>query len=644
MCNGTHCEFDYVNKYEYYSKIAHCHFEQWTYNNEIKLLDISDLTYFGDSFYLLNLDSRLVDCVISPVVTEFSKPKYTQIEEICVPVLDLDPVCEIFFTLIKCLLKKSKRISLQILANLSSFQNIRQGSTEYQGYRILGAFFRNFDWEKVYSITHVEKLTDEYSVKHCQENIYKSFPTECGHKEYCKLNVTKNGRKDNSSLRKTNLKNKDSPRNVKAKKKELLLNCQEQKCFCEIQHTYIISRNSQFSGTSKTTITNSIAETSPATDKTGSNGFGNSETDTACDGDACDVDAELGKKLTKAYLLKQPSHYWKLRGYSYKGAGTVIAIIDTGIDQYHPAFFNDPRQLTGSKIIAAINFCGISDYAKDEIGHGTLCAGIACGSSYTFHVECDSEISSFELIPHTTERVKHEIPSGVAPKAEIVVCKVGGSSSSKFRALRWINDNCTGSTPISGIRVDVVSYSIGSRSYLSTIEQEISKLVSAGVLVVCAASNDGHQCQQPIRYPAALGNVLCIGSHGVYGKPSEFSPIGQQIDFLAPGEDIIGPSIFTGATVASGTSYAAPAIAGLICLMLECIKINCSRDFEQELRKHCEIPDGLPVFRKHWVMKEILCNMATNPGIHLNDRGYGSIDPERFFKNPTYFIRNVLRM
>ena len=72
-----------------------------------------------------------------------------------------------------------------------------------------------------------------------------------------------------------------------------------------------------------------------------------------------------------------------------------------------------------------------------------------------------------------------------------------------------------------------------------------------------------------------MGDVLCIRAHDKYGKPSQFSPRGRELAFLAPGERIWAPSYtdtFSLTYAENGTSYSAPAVAGLICLTLQHLK------------------------------------------------------------------------
>ena len=73
-----------------------------------------------------------------------------------------------------------------------------------------------------------------------------------------------------------------------------------------------------------------------------------------------------------------------------------------------------------------------------------------------------------------------------------------------------------------------------------------------------AAGNDGDQfsLESPL-YPAALRNVIAVGSHDGAGNPSDFSQNGRSVDILADGEDMPRAGL-------DGTSFAAPRVAATV--------------------------------------------------------------------------------
>ena len=334
---------------------------------------------------------------------------------------------------------------------------------------------------------------------------------------------------------------------------------------------------------------------------------------------------------TLSRLQFMPSQHWNLEQVHRSGtdgSGTVIAVVGSGINLAHRAFQNNKISLVKNFVPnEADNFNCI----VDSDGHGTLCAGIAAGNSFTTTCSASPLGSSPQGI---------NVPCGVAPGAKLIVCNVVKEGDTVATpkiiatALQWLVEYCD-----QGYRVDVVSLSCGTTTYPDEISRAISDVVRAGVIVVCAAYNDGRIRLQPISFPARLGHVLCIGAQDDHSKPTSFSPVGREIDFLAPGYQIIGPCPGTQGVVetkcGSGTCFAAPAVAGLVCLALHHISRTCSQP----------TADGrslLDCVRNVWVMREILKEMSTTPGHHTEELGYGTLIPTRLFQRHGLEMRRLI--
>ena len=297
----------------------------------------------------------------------------------------------------------------------------------------------------------------------------------------------------------------------------------------------------------------------------------------------------------------------------YQGENTVIAVIDSGIDVVHPAFLNSKKS---SRILAVKNFGDDTpECTQDDATHGTMCAGIACGQSFQGYSE---------------KRMLYEVPDGVAPKAYLVVC-IAKDTNQTVKALKWILSEFTDKIDYN---VDVISISIGSPTFRLDEAEVVSKLAMKNVIIVAAASNAGVKDESPVSFPAAHGNVLCIGSHDVSGNVSSFSASGKHVHFLAPGENMIVPCgsiLHSGVRRAKGTSVAAPALAGLICLIIEAIRDK----FRKELGASVEAAT-----HNFWVMRQILCEILAR------SKTFNVLHPEsQFFANDQCqsVIKNVLR-
>ena len=321
----------------------------------------------------------------------------------------------------------------------------------------------------------------------------------------------------------------------------------------------------------------------------------------------------------------------KLHRRGVMGKGVTLAVIDSGINYMHPTF--------NGRVIAVKNFVSNDmddvDCAIDSDGHGSLCAGIAAGASFQRPRNLDDPAS-----PCIT------IPPGVAPEASLIICKVVSTSTgcvdneAFVKALEWLREFHE-----QRHTVDVVSISLASLYFSLEREKAISNLVGLGVVVVCCASNVGRMRMQPISFPARMGQVLCIGAHDEDGKPTSFSPVGRELDFLAPGKEVWGPGPGTvgpfAMDCASGTSCATPGVAGLVCLVLHAVSKLCEKSSKYQI-------GGKPLLHhvhNVWVMREILKEMSSSPGHHSDELGYGPLHPYRVLdRSPQEILRMVDEM
>ena len=107
-------------------------------------------------------------------------------------------------------------------------------------------------------------------------------------------------------------------------------------------------------------------------------------------------------------------------------------------------------------------------------------------------------------------------------------------------------------------RVAAINMSFGGGGYPFAFADEISQLASRGIFCVAAAGNSGSaSLLESPSYPAALPDVISVGSHDGYGNPSRFSQNGLAIDLLADGENVPQSGSY-------GTSFAVPQVAATV--------------------------------------------------------------------------------
>ena len=277
-------------------------------------------------------------------------------------------------------------------------------------------------------------------------------------------------------------------------------------------------------------------------------------------------------------------------------------VLDTGINENHDSFISKRRDKLWTPQHEFDRF--------DNDGHGTLCAIIACGDEYTFSLKDGREV---------TRR-------GVAPSAKLGIWKAYEKSN---EATNWTDYLEQLITHIEDCDedVDVLVISSGCPDPNAKLEELIHKLVhDLKIIVVCAGSNRGARNNDDnIIYPARYLETICVGAHDHKGRPTDFSPVGEAMQFLALG------TILFDEREKNGTSFAAPAIGGLICLILNAI----SKTY----------PAALPHIKNTHVLVQLLRRLTNRQWQQWdNENGYGAISPNQldgFFKDPKRFIKDL---
>jgi hypothetical protein len=242
-------------------------------------------------------------------------------------------------------------------------------------------------------------------------------------------------------------------------------------------------------------------------------------------------------------------------GNHVDGSNFSVVIIDTGIDKNHP-FFGPDKDGDGvaDRIVYQYDFSGSNDNdATDYNNHGSHVASIAASSDAKY--------------------------PGIAPGADIIVLKVfedngNGSFFDVEEAVQWVVDN-TETYNIASVNMSLsntrnytnptnISFRNSITGKNSSLSDEIQALTDKGVIVVSAAGNAG---QIGVSYPAADKNSLAVSSvnsNGVIASSSQYHP--TLTDVFATGVGITAANRNGGTTTLSGTSMAAPQVAGAIAI------------------------------------------------------------------------------
>ena len=235
--------------------------------------------------------------------------------------------------------------------------------------------------------------------------------------------------------------------------------------------------------------------------------------------------------------------------YSQGHPDITVAVLDTGVDLDHPEL--QDALLPGYDFVNIVNgggrfvgdSLGYDEEAEDEVGHGTHVAGIIAARGLA-------------------------MPMGVVPRCKLLPVRVlGAMKKGGKRVGAGLVDNIN-----SGIKwavdqgADVINMSLGIRRTGASIphQEVVDYAQRQGVTLIAASGNDG---KQEAYYPGTLPYAIAVGALNEQGQVAHFSTYGPQVDVVAPGTRIYSTYLQKDYGFSTGTSHAAPFVAGAVALL-----------------------------------------------------------------------------
>lgn len=253
---------------------------------------------------------------------------------------------------------------------------------------------------------------------------------------------------------------------------------------------------------------------------------------------------------------------------SFGGGGGVVAIIDTGVDTFHPALqgvllpgydFTQDRPDTVSEVASAVTRSPLSQSTVEIL------------DSRFFAVTLEQ--STVEILDQSTvEILDGTLPKAfghgtmvaglvhlVAPNARILPLKAfqpDGSASlyDVARAIRYAADY--GAT--------VINLSMSYTPDSPVVRSAVAYAQAKGAACIASSGNLGKEIKV---YPAAYPGVIGVGSVNSSDRRSPFSNYGDSTDTSAPGEALI--TLYPGGNYAAvwGTSFSTALVSGATALV-----------------------------------------------------------------------------
>ena len=232
------------------------------------------------------------------------------------------------------------------------------------------------------------------------------------------------------------------------------------------------------------------------------------------------------------------------------GKGVTVAIVDSGLSGM-------TGDIDKSRVLPGKNCVGGTG-VDDTLGHGTFVAGVIGATK-------DNGVGI----------------AGIAPGVTIVPIKCYATEETDFAA------QAAGIyAAVDEYHCDILNISAGDPEIVPEVQAAIQHALDEGVIVIAASGNSG---DKELLYPASYDGVISVSSVDKDLVISATSNRNDHVFVAAPGVGVYSLGRLPGTvTLSSGTSFAAPVVAGVAALLKEAWPQMTPDDFQEILKNSCK--------------------------------------------------------